>query len=126
MRSRSRIAVLAVALAAMAAGCTPKESHIEVRPSQLLGLWQRSNTQEYWRYTENATGVTWDEADDVHEDESNLTFSWTLDEDRLTHVFTGMEGNQAVPKVYTITAISNTSMRWRDDYSMEYSFTRVE
>ena len=58
--------------------------------------------------------------------ESNLTYEWTLNGDRLTHVFHGAEGNQAVPKVYTVKEISESTMRWQDDYSMEYSFTKTE
>ncbi len=105
--------------------CGGNETHINVQEDQLYGLWRKNNTQEYWRYKSDGTGVTWDEGDDITEEESNLTYSWTINGDRLTHVFTGAQGNQAVPKVYTVTEISSTSMQWKDDYSMEYSLTKV-
>lgn len=116
-------------LAILAAGCQEKETHLTVEPDQLIGKWLRTDSQEdqeYWRYRNDYTGVTWNEAEDISEEESNLTFEWTLAGDRLTHVFRGEQGNQAVPKVYTITAISETTMQWRDDYSITLNFTKTE
>jgi len=105
--------------------CGGEETHINVDESQLYGLWVKSNSQEYWRYRSDGTGVTWDESEDITEEESNLTYRWTLQTDRLTHVFSGAQGNQAVPKVYTITEITASTMKWKDDYSMEYTFTKI-
>ena len=59
------------------------------------------------------------------EEESNLTYTWTINGDVLTHVFTGAMANQAVPKVYTITAINDASMTWEDDYGMSYTLIKV-
>ena len=126
MKKKNTIRMAMVLLALLAAGCHKPETHITVEPEQLLGKWQKDGSQEYWRYRSDSTGVTWDEAEDVSEEESNLTFEWTINGDRLTHVFRGAQGNQAVPKVYTVKEISESTMRWQDDYSMEYSFTKTE
>lgn len=113
-------------LALLATGCHEKDVHIMVEPEQLLGKWLKDGSQEYWRYRSDSTGVTWDESEDVSEEESNHTFEWTVNGDRLTHVFRGEQGNQAVPKVFTVKEITSTTMRWQDDYSMEYNFTKTE
>ena len=103
-----------------------KETHINVEPEQLYGKWQEGTTEVYWRYLSDSTGVTWDEGEEISEQESNLTYRWTVHGDVLTHVFTGAQGNQAVPKVYTITEINNSRMEWKDDYGMTKTLTKLE
>ena len=108
-------------------GCSlfEKETHITVEESQLYGKWREGTTLVYWRYVDDGTGVTWDEGEDVSEEESNLTYSWTVRGDVLTHVFSGAQGNQAVPKVYTITEIDENHMVWKDDYGMTKTLSRL-
>lgn len=108
-------------------GCSlfEKETHITVEEGQLYGKWREGATQVYWRYEEDGTGVTWDEGEDVHEEESNLTYTWTVRGDVLTHVFSGAQGNQAVPKVYTITEVDEGHMVWKDDYGMTKTLSKV-
>lgn len=117
--------LMLLAVCALFAACT-HDDHITVKPEQLHGCWVKSGTQEFWRYRDDGTGVTWDEADDVAEEESNLTFSWTVREDELTHIFRGEMDNQAVPKVYTIKEISAQSMKWEDDYGITCSLTKTD
>lgn len=108
------------------AACGREEQHIVVNPDQVEGLWQKSGTEEFWRYNDDYTGVTWDVSDSIGEEESNLTFEWQLSGDELTHIFRGAEGNQAVPKVYTITAINKDNMCWEDIYGLRYTLYRRE
>ena len=113
----------------------PKEAFLEqcslirsgdtMEPGQLVGCWQVTGTQEYWRYRSDYSGVTWDESEDISEEESNLTYTWTINGDELTHVFSGEMGNQAVPKVYTVTSISANAMEWKDIYGMTKTFNKV-
>ena len=113
--------------ALMAAACGRSEIHINVNDDELVGLWQKENSQEYWRYNEDYSGVTWDEAEDITEEESNLVYTWSVtDGDVLRHVFTGAEANQAVPKVYTVKEISSVAMTWEDDYGMRYRLVKVK
>ncbi len=113
--------------AMLAAACGRSEVHINVSDGQLEGLWQKNSTEEFWRYkAEDHTGVTWDASEDITEEESNLTFTWSVNGDVLRHVFTGAQNNQAVPKVYTVKEISSTAMTWEDDYGMTHQFTKVE
>lgn len=93
-----------------------KENPVTIDASLLPGKWLHEGTEEYWRYYANGNGVTWDESEDISEEESNLTFQWTLSGDVLTHVFTGSSGNQAVPKVFYVNYINGSIMQWTDDY----------
>lgn len=108
-----------------ASACHEEETHINVSPDQLYGCWVKNGSQEYWRYLSDSTGVTWDESEDVTEDESNLRFEWSVNGDVLTHIFRGEQGNQAVPKVYTIKGISASQMSWEDDYGQQYTFIKI-
>jgi hypothetical protein len=124
MKKKLHILLIA-ALAIMASGCGKEQPHINVDPAQLEGLWQKSTSEVFWRYNGDRTGVTWDASEDITEEESNLTFNWVLSVDELTMVFSGANGNQAVPKVYTITSIGDAVMTWRDNYGMTQTFNRV-
>ena len=126
MKKTIRIISLLVVASILLTSCFDKETHIKVEESQIHGKWVKNATQEYWRYNTDHTGVTWDESEDISEEESNLIYEWSLNGDQLTHVFSGLQGNQAVPKVYTITAISKTGMEWKDDYGMTYQLTKAE
>jgi hypothetical protein len=120
---RFRYLLLLVLSTLSLAGCGP-EDIVEVYPADLHGLWVRN--QEYWRFKDDNTGVTWDESEDITEEESNLKFEWTLSRDELTCVFRGAQGNQAVPKLYVIRSISSTQMTWEDYYGIEYTFRKVQ
>jgi len=125
MKTR-RFAFAAIALLAMLFAACNKDTHIHVDESQLVGRWVKSGTQEYWRYNTDRTGVTWDESEDITEEESNLTYTWSIDEDVLTHIFRGAMDNQAVPKVYTIKEITSTTMRREDDYGLSYTLIKAD
>ncbi len=107
------------------AACFPAEKHIDVDPQMLHGKWLKVGTQEYWRYYDSGEGATWDESEGKTEATTNLTYTWDLAQDELTHWFRGEQGNQMVPKVYTIKEITSNSMRWRDAYGISSTFTKV-
>ena len=119
--------LILLAVCSLFASCSlfENDNHITVSENQLYGCWVKTGTQEYWRYNENGTGVTWDESEDVSEEESNLTFTWSVREDELTHIFSGSMDNQYVPKIYTIKAISSSSMSWEDDYGITYKLNKT-
>lgn len=90
----------------------------------LMGKWVEGT--EYWRFDSNHTGRTWDTADDVQEDdELNTVYTWNLDGNTLTVVFTGDEVHQAVPRTYTIKSLSSSSLTWNDGISA-HTFSRVD
>lgn len=101
------------------AACEPDPSF---EASQLVGKWK--NGTEYWRYDSNFSGATWDTGDDVTEAEAQ-PFTWTLEGDQLTQLHQ-MEMGGVVPKVYTITALSASSLTYKDNYNQSFTFTRVQ
>ena len=109
-------------------GCSlfEQDNHITVSEDQLYGCWVKSGTHEYWRYRDDGSGVTWDEDDDISEEESNLTFTWTVRGDELTHIFRGEGNNMYVPKIYTIKAISTSTMEWEDDYGIATTLVKTD
>lgn len=87
----------------------------------LIGKWQSGTL--FYKYLDDGTGGTWDTADDVKEEEAQ-DFTWTLVEAELTHIHILQIGG-SVPKVYTVTELSSTSLIYHDDFGVEFSFTKV-
>ncbi len=87
----------------------------------LIGKW-RSGTL-FDRYRSNGTGATWDTADDVNEDEAQ-EFTWTLIKSELRQLHL-LEMGGTVPKVYEVTELTATRLRYKDDFGNSFSFTKV-
>ncbi len=95
----------------------------KIDKSLLPGKWQQGTYFEY--YAADGTGHTWDEADDVNEDEAQA-MTWTLDDDELT-LYHKLEISEAVvPKVFTVTELTSTSLNYKNNSGKSYSFTRVK
>ena len=44
---------------------------IVINKDDLVGKWHATDkTTEFWRFKSDGSGLTWDEADDVHEDDT--------------------------------------------------------
>lgn len=102
----------------MFSSCQEDESFFQ--ESFLIGKWV-SGTVHY-NYLSNYTGKTWDTSDDVTESEGQA-FTWTLVKSELTHIYI-MEIGGNVPKVYTVTELTATSLKYKDDFGKTYSFTK--
>jgi hypothetical protein len=90
--------------------------------SLLTGRW--SSGTLYYRYFSDGTGYTWDEKDDVREDEAQH-FTWTLEGASLTHIHT-MQIGGSIPKYYTVTELTSSTLRYRDLFLKSFSFSRVD
>ena len=89
----------------------------------IYGKWQ--NGQEYWVYDAiGGTGHTWDEADDVTETEAQQ-FVWEIDGEELHITHIGEMGEQ-IPKDYTLTELTSTTLKYKDMYGKTFSFTKCE
>jgi hypothetical protein len=88
----------------------------------LIGKWESGTL--YYRYFSDGTGYTWDEGDDVNEDEAQ-DFTWTLMNSELTHNHI-LEIGGTVPKLYTVLELTSTSLVYEDDFGKRFSFTKVE
>ncbi|MBK9389304.1 MAG: hypothetical protein IPN68_03600 [Bacteroidetes bacterium] len=100
--------------------CEP-EADVSFDQSLLIGKWKSGTL--YYKYLSGGTGGTWDTADDVTEAEAQA-FTWTLVKSDLTHVHI-MEIGGSVPKVYTVTELTATSLKYHDDFGVNFSFTKV-
>ena len=95
-------------------------------PTLLIGKWESDG--EFYRYDSDGTGVTWDTKDDVYEDEAQ-PFKWEFNQlDRsLTHIhWMEMTQDWTVPRVYTVTMLNDSVLKYDDRFGKSYSFTRVE
>ena len=89
--------------------------------SLLIGKWV-SGTIHY-KYISNYTGTTWDTSDDVTEAEGQA-FTWSLVQSELTHIHI-IETGGTVTKVYTVTELTATSLKYKDSFGKTYLFTKV-
>ena len=87
----------------------------------LYGKWQEGSVYE--RYDETGLGATWDVDEDIGEEEAQL-FKWTLEGSTLIHEHLGTF--VTVPKVYTITMLTQSELSYSDDYGKTHHYTKVE
>jgi hypothetical protein len=104
----------------LAVSCEPIEEEF-FEETFLIGKWQSGTL--FYKYLGGGTGATWDTADDVTEEEAQ-EFTWTLVNAELTHIHI-LEIGGSVPKVYTLTELTSTSLKYHDDFGVEFSFTKV-
>jgi hypothetical protein len=103
----------------MAVSCETEEPSFD--EALLIGKWQSGTL--FYKYHGDGTGATWDTADDVTEEEAQ-EFTWTLVKTELTHIHI-LEIGGSVPKVYTVTELTSSSLKYHDDFGVEFSFTKV-
>lgn len=118
---KKKILYLFVALISTAflVSCETEETTFD--DTYLIGKWQSGT--EFYKYLVDGTGKTWDTSDDVQEDEAQ-SFTWTLVQSELTHIHV-MEIGGGVPKVYTVTELTETSLKYSDDFGKTHSYTKV-
>lgn len=97
-------------------GCNKIQNYSE---ADLVGRWQCGNLWE--RYVSGGSGFTWDTSDDVDESEAQ-TFTWKLEGDKLTQ-YHQMDMGGVVPKQYTITELSGTTLKYEAN-GKSYTFTK--
>ena len=94
----------------------------------LIGKWTRPSTlsegQDCYRYKADYTGATWDTGEVAGEEESQ-PFTWSLEGATLTQVHQGEMG-QKVPKVYTLTTLNDSTLSYKDDYGVSFTFIKVK
>ena len=109
------------------AGCKkdPPEEPDPVQLANLLvGKWQQSGSQIYWRFDASKQGETWDESpeEDVHEGEGTK-LTWNIASDVLQIKLKGEMG-QEVPYDYTIVTLNAGLLVWKDGYGNSTTFAR--
>ena len=88
----------------------------------LIGKWQLGTV--FYRFEVGGVGATWDESDDVTEDEAS-SFNWELNKSKLIH-YHEMQYGGYVPKTYQIKHLDLGRLVLKDYSGEEFSFVKVE
>jgi hypothetical protein len=112
------LAMLAV-VTLFAVSCTKEDTTYD--QTLLTGKWQSGTL--FYNYFADGTGTTWDTSDNVTEAEAQA-FTWTLVSDIMTHIHI-LEMGGSVPKIYTVTELTETTLKYHDDFGVNFSFTKV-
>lgn len=101
-----------------------KDDDEEFDEAYIYGTW-RENTVHY-KYNTNGKGVTWDTADDVTKQEGQ-PFTRTLVKSELTHIhIMESSGGDKIPKIYTVSELTSTTLKYKDDFGVLHSFVKVK
>lgn len=112
-------------------GCGDKEEHLVVSPSQLWGEWVfvRGDAEYHYRFDQDGNGNKVNLGEFESDDENNGDFTWKINGgDELELEFRGSSqgsGGIDIIKLFTITAISDMSMTWKDIYDRTMVLSRV-
>ena len=122
---------LGIVVAFAFTACDPEKSF---DAALLIGKWERTSPyataekpgKECYRYDRGGTGATWDTSEDVPEEDSQ-TFTWTLEKDLLTLLHDmEMDSTKKVPKYYTITALDDKTLTYKDDFKNSFTFKKAQ
>lgn len=106
--------------------CKKEKENPSFDSNLLLGKWVSGS--EFYRYDSDSTGVYWDTADDVHEEEAQ-PFKWSYDDEdnSLTHIhWMEMTQDWTVPRVYTVVTLNDSCLVYKDKSGKSYSFTKIK
>lgn len=101
--------------------CLPIEDMFD--ESLLIGKWVMGT--DHYRYDADGTGASWDTSEDVTEDEGQ-EFTWTLVSSDLTHIHIMESSKSGVPKSYTVTELTESSLKYKDDFGKTYAFVKIK
>lgn len=107
-----------LALSVVFSSCEKEDNFDE---ALLIGKWVSGTVYE--KYLSDHNGSTWDTSDNVTESEAQ-PFTWTLVKAELTQIHI-MEIGGNVPKYYTVTELTSTSLKYKDSFGVSHSFTKV-
>jgi len=96
--------------------------NVEYDTDLLIGLWNENSL--YYRYNDDGSGVTWDIADDITEDEGTR-LKWEVKHNLFTHYYV-MEIGGVVPKIYNLKQLELDVLEYCDDYGVNHKFTKVD
>ena len=130
-----RIALVAM-VGALVASCSLFTGPTSFQEDDLIGLWQEDSTEAFVRFTaeKDSTGVykygcEWNEGEDVLESDltkyGNGWFKWKLVKADLTEIHLMENGGAELPKVYTVSKLTDTELQYKDDFKNVHSFQKV-
>ena len=108
---------------------------VSVSESDLIGTWQENGTEAFVRFlTEKADseykyGYEWNEAEDIFPEDlvkyGNGWFKWKLVKADLTEIHLMDNSGAEIPKVYTVTRLTDTDLEYKDDFGVKHAFSKV-
>ena len=134
-----RKSILRIALVAMV-GAVVASCSLGTEPTfqenDLLGLWQEDGKEAFVRFTaeKDSTGVykygcEWSEGEGVFESDlttyGNGWFKWKLVKADLTEIHLMENGGAEMPKVYTVSKLTDTELQYKDDFKNVHSFQKM-
>ena len=134
-KSILRVALVAM-VGALVASCSLFTGPTSFQESDLIGLWQEDGTKAFVRFTleKDSTGVykygcEWNEGEGVYESDltkyGNGWFKWKLVKADLTEIHLMENGGAEMPKVYTVSKLTDTELQYKDDFKVTHSFQKV-
>lgn len=94
----------------------------------LIGKWTRPSTltngQDCYRYNADYTGAAWDTGD-VSGEEQAQPFTWSLQGATMTQIHNGEMGEK-VPKTYTLLTLNDSTLSYKDDFGVSFTFIKVK
>jgi hypothetical protein len=118
MKKLLRYLVLSILTVAIFSSCEKEDTSFD--ESLLIGKWVSGTI--HFKYLSDHNGSTWDTADDVNEEEGQK-FTWSLNKSDLTQIhIIEMGGN--ITKSYTVTELSNTTLKYHDSFGKSATFTK--
>jgi hypothetical protein len=100
--------------------CEKEEDKVSFDETLIIGKWKSGTLFE--RYDSDKSGATWDTADDVTEAEGQ-EFTWTIEIDQLEQIHI-LENGGLVPKVYTLTTLTASTLVYEDDFGSVKTFRK--
>lgn len=130
------LSILSVIAIAMTSCWNVPEPEVVFEETNLLGLWQETNTEAFVRFTaerdetgEYKYGREWDESEDIFESDlqpyGNGWFKYKLVQNDLTEIHLMDNGGAEIPKVYVVTKLTDTELRYKDDFGTIHSLDKV-
>ena len=121
--------LLATVVVGMLWGCHKEESHLKVSPRELWGEWvQVNDTSYHWTYEDDFTGSLIHTGAIRPGDEHNGDFTWAIrngDELEMEFKGSGELGGIDILKFVTIKSVTDSTLRWKDDYDRTMTLRRI-
>ena len=108
-----------IVISLLTVSCEPTEESFD--EALLIGKWKSGTL--FYKYLADGTGGTWDTSEDVTEAEAQ-PFTWTLVKSELTQIHI-LEVVGPVTKIYTVTELTETSLKYEDEFGISSSFTKT-
>lgn len=116
--------VIIALLLFLAAGCSKDKPTFVANESDLMGVWLKEGSGEYWSYRADHSGAKWDTVEGFSEEFPSYSYTWTLEQNQLRYTTLGDEINVPITRIYTITELDHDRMV-REEEIGSYVLRRV-